>query len=88
MHGFIRATIAVLVSFFVLSACNYLLFQRYGIAGLAHWQLAVFIRICGLFLPIALYALLNHLFPRTSAWQRETLCRRCGYNLRGITEPR
>jgi hypothetical protein len=39
-------------------------------------------------LPIAIYVFLTYRYGPTRILERETRCRKCGYILRGITEPR
>jgi hypothetical protein len=88
MHWFWRASIAVVGSFAGVTCVSFAVFRLGGIATLAKWPVALGLRVVGLCMPIALYALVTWLFPAKTGWDRETRCRQCGYILRGISEPR
>jgi len=91
MHWFWRATITVVVGLVLMH-----LYTRFSIAdaiysmaafylGYLPARLIIFIPV--LIVPIAIYGVLTYRYgPRPI--DRETRCRKCGYILRGISEPR
>ena len=100
MHWFWRVAIAVPVSFFVASVLGFAQFIFVLPAGLSiPSPLAVYVR--GVFtplwtlpltlftyaLPIAVYVVLTKRYAAPLP-DNEIHCRKCGYILRGITEPR
>jgi uncharacterized paraquat-inducible protein A len=88
MHWFWRATVAVVGSLIFLTTLQFLLIRSSGIQLFASLPFGIALRLFSLLLPIALYALLTHIFPGQPQRDRETRCRRCDYILRGIPEPR
>lgn len=101
MHWFWRATIAVLVGCLYAGVAivyfNYhefatdLITRWLGAQMGKVWQTGVAVSIAW-FLPVLLlafgvYGLLTRFFAPLSL-DRETRCRKCGYILRGISEPR
>ncbi len=93
MHWFWRAFIAFLAGWVVEA------FVRIGIAFLLRIvsiqtaaPMVVGISIIGfslsLVVALAVYGLLSRRYDSRRMFERETRCRKCGYVLRGISEPR
>ena len=100
MHWFWRVAIAVIVSVLVSSVIGFVQFIFTLPPGLnipsplafylntlftSWWNLPVGLLLCAL--PIALYVALTKRYAAPPL-DNETRCRKCGYILRGITEPR
>ena len=93
MHWFWRVTIAAVVSSVLFRVGLYaaVCLYRRGLVMPIPW--AAWPRLVVACLPLALlailiYAVLTHRFGPDVASDGETRCRKCGYILRGITEPR
>lgn len=96
-HWFWRGVVAVLagttLASLVYDCCNAspnfpliddLIYSRLGIRG-------VFSSVCfgiAVIVGLLVYAALSAWFPSPRKLHPETLCRKCGYILRGISEPR
>jgi len=87
MHWFWRATIAVIVSFFAVGYLFRPALLVFGMAGLDRSAI-VTTRLIGFIAPLAVFGLLTHYLGSKRLRDSETRCRKCGYILRGITEPR
>ena len=93
MHWFWRAMIAAVVSSVLFRAGLYAALCLYwrGLVRPLSWT--SWLSMVGVCLPLALlailiYAVLTHRFGPDVTADGETRCRKCGYILRGIPEPR
>jgi len=64
--------------------------ERFGVAGIAYNKINVYLPLWPFFLLFVSYPIIAFIRGpvRRSRRRREGLCLKCGYNLRGLTEPR
>ncbi|GMU24136.1 MAG: hypothetical protein AMXMBFR13_42130 [Phycisphaerae bacterium] len=90
MHWFWRAAMAVVCGSFLgvaPFAFTHALLARGGANGAGLAASLFSLSVAAVF-PVAIYALLTHMSTSADIELSETRCRRCGYILRGISEPR
>ena len=97
MHWFWRATIAVVIAILLTNMFVLVMNVWGGLAFLETWDVWFGVQgsLIGTLLHgfsavvcIAAYLYLSYRFPRKNETDAETRCRKCGYILRGISEPR
>ena len=85
MHWFWRGVIAVVVSFMISVAISLGVARVLPVTVFTRMSVQIPLHIVQIVIPILVFGLLSlWLVP----FDRETRCRKCGYILRGIPEPR
>ena len=96
MHWFWRATIAVVVSAILAGLLGTFVVNAF-LLFFGSWKLdrpmatgaaVALTALLFMTLPLVIYGVLGHIYPPQLPFDRETRCRKCGYILRGISEPR
>ena len=88
MHWFWRAAIALLVGFVLTIATNVALVRLLSPAQFGSTPLVVTLAMVRMSIPLVIYGLLTRRYGPQAPNTWETRCRKCGYILYGITEPR
>jgi hypothetical protein len=101
LHWFWRGTVAVFVSILILQSLRLCIVLQQEMRGtlilrrVDYWEVLVNfpgglprVMMLTYALPILLYVALTRWLGPAAAKDNETRCRKCGYILRGISEPR
>ena len=87
MHWFWRAVVAVVVSFVVFTAIDFGRAWFLPASAFGNVPLLIGLRVAGYATPVLIFGLLTR-WCAPDRIDPETRCRKCGYILRGISEPR
>lgn len=88
MHWAWRGALAVLMACAVLLPVNYILKRTLRLKVLADPVYQICTEVTYMAVPVVAYGVLTRACGPGRRCDRETRCRRCGYILRGLVEPR